>query len=288
MLDDNPHDTPHDMPFWRRFWHAIQFSPRKRLQRLIHSLSRSGAVDEVSAQILQKALHLSEMKVRDIMVTRAQVSLLYTTESYEEIFSKIRETAYSRYPVLDEEDRLLGVFLVKDLWCHFASLQSNGSGNLFAGLFSQFVLKDFIRPVLSVSESKRVSALLREMRGEGYHLATVLDEQGLLSGVVTLEDLLEEVVGEIQDEHDQEEEYVHPLSKESGVFALDPSMPISLFNQHFSTRLEESQGTIGGWLLNETEYLPKAGERFTFPPHEFVVAEATERRIEKLLIRVLQ
>ena len=233
-------------------------------------------INPETRQMIKGVLDVSEMRVRDIMIPRSQMVTIDINHSLEDFLPIILESGHSRFPVVDEDiDHVNGILLAKDLLAFgFNSHNDN------------FSLGDIIRPAIIVPESKKVEPLLKEFRSNRYHMAIVVDEYGGVSGVITIEDILEQIVGEIEDETDDEnEEDIKHLA--GNVYLVRALTELSDFNDYFSCSFNESDaGTIGGIVLRQFNHLPKKGELLTLGNFEFKVLVADNRRIQMLQISV--
>jgi magnesium and cobalt transporter len=214
------------------------------------------------------------MQVRDIMIPRAQMVTLDRDAGPEEWMPIVIESAHSRFPVIgDNKDEIVGVLLAKDLLSYYANQQST------------FNMRDNLRPAVLIPESKRLDVLLREFRASRNHMAIVVDEYGGVAGIVTIEDVLEQIVGEIEDEHDYDEDTAI-LALGENEFTVKALTPIDDFNEYFNTDFDDEFDTIGGLVLNRFGHMPKRGEIVYIGPLSFKVLRADMRRIH--LINVIR
>ena len=225
--------------------------------------------------MMEGALLVSEMQVRDIMVPRSQMVFIDEHATEAQILPEVIESGHSRFPVFDDKhEKVLGILLAKDL----LALGDNSS--------QHFSPKDIIRPAVFVPETKRLNILLREFRANRNHLAIVLDEYGEIDGLVSMEDVIEQIVGEIDDEHDiEDEEFIR--QHRSNRFTVKGHTPVSEFNAFFATKLGgKTFDTIGGLVTNEFGRVPQRAETVEFNGFEFKVLRADKRRIR--VIRVIR
>ena len=226
--------------------------------------------------MMEGALLVSEMKVQEVMVPRSQMVSLDVTASPEEILPIVIESGHSRFPVLDEkQEKVVGILLAKDLL------------TLAAQEEDKFDIKDILRPVVFVPESKRLNILLREFRSSRNHLAVVLDEYGEIDGIVSIEDVIEQIVGEIDDEHDvDDEEYIR--QHRGNRYTVKAQTPIDVFNEFFDSEFNEEQfDTVGGLVVGEFGHVPIRSETIEFGGFQFKVLRADKRRVRVLrVIRV--
>src|SRR5574338_911703 len=221
------------------------------LELLRHAYSRN-LLDADALSIIEGALTVSEMQVRDIMIPRAQVDFIDINEPIETFIPQVIGTAHSRFPVIDQNrDDVIGVLLAKDLLRHYAGE---------AG----FNVREMLRPAVFVPEAKRLNVLLREFRASRNHMAMVVDEYGGGAGLVTIEDVLEQIVGDIEDEYDFDEASDNILPQPGGRFRVKALTQIADFNAAFGTRFpDEATDTVGGVVIAQLGRLPKRGETIT-------------------------
>jgi magnesium and cobalt transporter len=241
---------------------------RDEILRFLSECHARGLVHADEYRMLQGVLKVSEMHVRDIMVPRAHMAVLRQDDSPEDLLKAIVDSGHSRFPVIGaDRDEVVGTLLAKDVLRHYRDTDAG------------FRIDDLLRPTLFVPESKRLNALLKEFREGHQHLAVVVDEYGGVSGLATIEDVLEQIVGEIDDEHDPQE--TGPIQEiEKGKFSVLAETRIEDFNSHFRTRFEdEDYDTIGGLILHELGHLPRRGEQLEFGGYVFKVTRGDRRRI---------
>lgn len=278
MSRDPSRRRPRGRNWQDRLRHVLARDPQDR-QQLWELLTRSeqqGLLDSDTLAMFEGALNVSEMQVRDIMVPRAQMVVLEEDMEPDRILPLVVESGHSRFPVLDERhERVLGILLAKDL----LNLLANGGQE-------RFDIKDFTRPAVFVPESKRLNVLLREFRTSRNHLAVVVDEYGGPAGIVTIEDVIEQIVGEIDDEHDIDEE-VFVKQHRGERYTVLARMPVDQFNAHFGSELpEEEFDTIGGLLVQRFGHVPKRGEKLYYGGFDFKILRADKRRPH--LLRVVR
>ena len=261
-----------------RILRAIRDEPlsRDEIQTFIQS---DVELDAEEKSMLSGVLEVSETQVRDVMVPRSQMVVIDIEQDFDEILKLIVESGHSRFPVIGEDrDEILGVLLAKDLLRYFGSDAAK-----------ELSLKKLLRPAAVIPESKRLNALLKEFRASHNHMALVVDEYGGVAGLLTIEDVLEEIVGEIDDEHDQEEDaFIREDSDRNGnpCFAVRALTRVEDFNEYFDCELEDEEyDTVGGLVMHELGRLPRRGERVQFGGFEFAVVKADERRIDSLQVQ---
>ena len=229
--------------------------------------------------MLSGVLEVSATQVREVMVPRSQMVVIDIAQDFDEILNVILESGHSRFPVIGEDrDEVLGVLLAKDLLRYFGSEKSE-----------DVPLRKILRPASVIPESKRLNALLKEFRDSHNHMAIVVDEYGGVAGLLTIEDVLEEIVGDIDDEHDQAEDaFIRPDGDRNGKpsFAVRALTRIEDFNEFFECELsEENYDTIGGLVMHELGRLPRRGEKVSISGFEFAVVTADKRRVGALQVQ---
>jgi len=236
-------------------------------------------LDAEERSMLSGVLEVSETQVREVMVPRSQMVVIDIEEEFDEILTTIVQSGHSRFPVTGEDRaEVLGVLLAKDLLRYFGSDAAR-----------EIKIKRLLRPASVIPESKRLNALLKEFRASHNHMAIVVDEYGGIAGLVTIEDVLEEIVGEIDDEHDREEaDFIRPDGDRNGkpCFAVRALTRVEDFNDYFECGLDDEEyDTIGGLVMHELGRLPRRGESFEFSGFLFAVIKADQRRINTLQVQ---
>jgi magnesium and cobalt transporter len=245
---------------------------REELKELINESCEKGILDAEAAAMIEGALAVSEMQVRDAMVPRSHMVVIPLDLPPDEFLPLVLVSGHSRFPVIGEDrDEVEGILLAKDLLRHY--VENSGS----------FDLKSMLRPPIVIPESKRLNMLLRDFRTSRNHMAIVVDEYGGVSGLITIEDVLEEIVGEIDDEHDEEEEEAIKALGDNR-FQVRALAEIEEFNETFNCGLsDEDYGTIGGLLLAEFGRVPESDEEVTLAQRfKFRVTSSDSRRIVML------
>ncbi|MEO3878261.1 HlyC/CorC family transporter [Rheinheimera fenheensis] len=278
MSDDNPHSSRGSAgkSWLERIASMFTAEPQdiSDLQDIISEAQMRNLIDTDTKSMLHGVLDVSSMRARDIMIPRSQMATIDIDDDVAAMLPILLENNHSRYPVVNEDkDHIEGILLVKDL-LHYALTPDN----------TDWHLRDLLRPAVIIPESKRVDALLKEFRQKRYHMAIVVDEYGGVSGLVTIEDILEQIVGEIEDEHDDEEE--HDIKKmASRVFQVSALTPLDEFNETFGTRFdEEDADTIGGIVLHAFGHMPARGESIELNGLTFKVSKANSRRLVQLQV----
>jgi magnesium and cobalt transporter len=246
---------------------------RTELTQLLRSAYSRNLLDADALSIIEGALTVSEMAVRDIMVPRAQVDFIDINEPVEKFVRQVIATAHSRFPVIDQNrDDVIGVLLAKDLLRFYAGEE-------------EFNVREMLRPAVFVPEAKRLNVLLREFRASRNHMAIVLDEYGGVAGLVTIEDVLEQIVGDIEDEYDFDEASDNILPEAGGRYRVKALTQIADLNAALNASLpDEAADTVGGLVIAQLGRLPKRGETVAIEGVRFQVLRADSRRVYTLLV----
>ncbi|HEY2864305.1 MAG TPA: transporter associated domain-containing protein [Casimicrobiaceae bacterium] len=249
---------------------------REELLRLLHGAFEHKLLDADALSIIEGALQVSEMTVRDIMIPRAQMDVVSIDDEPAEFIPLVLETRHSRFPVIGEnKDDVVGILLAKELLNFYTNPET-------------FKLHDTLRPVVFVPESKRLNVLLRDFRANRNHIAIVVDEYGGVSGLVTIEDVLEQIVGDIEDEYDFDEAKDNIIPESSGRYRVKAQTEIAAFNEKFGSDLSDEEfDTVGGLVLKAFGRLPKRGETTTIDRFRFRVIRADSRRVYTLQVEKL-
>ncbi len=249
---------------------------REQLLALLHAAHDRNLLDADALSMIEGVLQVSELHVRDIMVPRPQMDVIDINETPDAFIPLVIATAHSRFPVVDKSrDDIIGVLLAKDLLRHYAGEE-------------EFNVRDMLRPAVFVPESKPLNVLLREFRASRNHMAIVVDEYGGVAGLVTIEDVLEQIVGDIEDEHDFDESADNMVREESGTWRVKAQTEIADFNTTFGTAFsDEDYDTLGGLLISRIGRLPKRGEVMTIDGLRFQVMRADSRRLHAVQVQIL-
>ncbi len=250
----------------------------KSLLELLRNAEQDNVLDTDALSIIEGALQVSNMQVREIMIPRAQVITVSAKDSLKEVLNTVIEVSHSRFPVLAENsDSVIGILLAKDLLRFALSADA-----------ASFDLKAIVRPATFVPESKRLNVLLREFRETRHHMAIVIDEYGSPCGVVTIEDVLEQIVGEIDDEYDVDDEsFIKRADAKSHV--VKALTPIADFNEYFGSHFDDHEvDTIGGLVLQHLNHIPERDETATIGAFLFTVLNADSRQIRLLRVQQLE
>ena len=279
-MNDDSGSSPQDAPgksWLDKLTHAFSSDPetREELLEVLREAHNNKIIDSEALEIIEGALEVSEQQVRDIMVPRSQMVVIECDQTPEQFLPIVIESGHSRFPVVGEsQDDIRGILLAKEL----LPLVLKGTDG--------FNMADLVRPAEIVPESKRLNVLLREFREQRYHMAMVVDEYGGVSGLVTIEDVLEEIVGEIEDETD-EEEAQQIRAQQDGSFLVEALTPIEEFNEHFEVTMDEEEyDTIGGIVMQAFGRLPKEGEQVDVNGFQFRVVKGDKRKIHLLELKV--
>jgi len=237
---------------------------------------QDGIVARDAYDMMQRVMRVSDLKVRDIMIPRSSMVSVERDVSLDECLDVMVESAHSRFPVVDnEKDQIVGILLAKDLLKYFDEHHQQ-----------RFNLHDLTRPVVFVPESKRLNVLLSEFRENRNHMAVVVDEFGGIAGLVTIEDVLEQIVGDIEDEHDFDYEESMIRELDNGETMVKALLPVDEFNQHFETYLNESSSdTVGGLVSQTLGHIPQPGEMVEIDDVQLEVVHGDNRRVHLLKVK---
>ncbi|MFO1388173.1 HlyC/CorC family transporter [Cellvibrio sp.] len=277
--DYSSHTEKHEKSWLDKLLHAFSDEPRSRdeLLEIIKDAADNKLLDQDALSIIEGALDVSSLQAREIMVPRSQIIAIRLDDSPQDFLPQVIESGHSRFPVIGETlDDIKGILLAKDL----LPLALNGTEN--------FNLESILRTANIVPEGKRVNVLLREFRENRYHMALVMDEYGGISGLLTIEDILEEIVGEIEDETDEEENDNFIKRMSDSDFIIKALTPIEEFNEFFKADLsDEDFDTIGGILMQEFGHIPKRNEVAVIDNFQFRVLYSDNRQIHLLRLTIL-
>lgn len=242
---------------------------REQLMEVLRDAEEREILSPEILTMLESVLQVSEMRAREIMIPKSQMVLIESQHNLEEVLAIVIESAHSRFPIIDpDSDDVVGILLAKDLLKFY-----------FKGNKEEFNVKKIARPAIFIPQSKRLDILLREFRVNRNHMAIVLDEYGHVEGLLTIEDVLEQIVGDIEDEYDIDEE--SNIKKQSDdIFIVKAATSIEEFNEYFNTQFsDEDFDTIGGILLKEFGHLPRRGETIHLDKYQFKILHSDSRRI---------
>jgi len=278
MSDDDTSTLPEKRSWLERLSHAFSGEPQSRedLIEILRDARENGILSGDTLKMLEGALSVSEHQVSDIMVPRSQMVSLPISAAFIDLMKMVVESGHSRFPVHgDDKDDILGILLAKDLLRGIVADGGPGS------------IRELLRPVVLIPESKRLNVLLKEFRQSRNHMAIVVDEHGGVAGIVTIEDVLEQIVGEIDDEHDDADEAKMIAAQSDGQFLVDALTPIADFNDQFGADfLDDEYDTIGGFVTDAIGHLPEAGEELRVGRFHFRVGRADQRRVHSFVVSI--
>ena len=246
---------------------------REQLLHLLHSAHERNLLDADALAMIEGVLQVSEMQARDIMIPRSQMDVIDIGDSPAQFIPSVMQTAHSRFPVIGEnKDNVIGILLAKDLLRYYAGEE-------------EFNVREMLRPAVFIPESKPLNVLLKEFRASRNHIAIVVDEYGGVAGLVTIEDVLEQIVGDIEDEHDIDEVDEKIVAERGGQYRVKALTELSDFNEIFGTNYNDDEfDTIGGLVLKHFGHIPKRGEQIDFDNMSFKVLRADSRRMHLLQV----
>ena len=272
-MNDEPGDSS-QRSLMDRIVQVLGGEPRDRgeLLDILHDASRRNLVDSDALSMIEGVFQVADMQVRDIMIPRAQMVVVEDDDPFEEMLNTIIESGHSRFPMIGEnKDEVFGVLLAKDL-LRYTTTDNEELPEV----------RSLAREAVFTPESKRLNVLLKEFRTNRNHMAIVVDEYGGVAGLVTIEDVLEQIVGDIDDEHDTDDD-VNIRSIGEGVYAIRALTPIDEFNEQFQAAFsDEEYDTIGGLVMHQAGHMPRPGETVTVADREFKVVSGDSRRIHLL------
>ena len=277
-MSEDPPSTSSPRTWFERITQALSGEPQSR-EELIEELRHAqanGLMSNDTLSMVEGAIEVSDLTVADVMVPRAQMVSLPIDATVQRILSDVLESGHSRFPVhAGDKDEILGILLAKDLLRCFAE-------------GADCAIRTLLRPVTMIPESKRLNILLKEFRLSRNHMAIVVDEYGGVAGLVTIEDVLEQIVGDIGDEHDDDEDshtMIQPAA--NGDFLVNALTPIAEFNERFGCEFSDEEfDTVGGMVTAEMGHLPEVGEEATLGGFHFQVTRADARRVQQFAVRV--
>jgi magnesium and cobalt transporter len=276
-MASEPDKLTHKPSLLERLSHFLLREPedREQLVSLLHSAYENHLMDGDSLAMIEGVLQVSEMQVRDVMIPRSQMDVIDIAQPPESFLPFVIETAHSRFPVIEEnKNDVIGILLAKDLLRYYAG--------------DEFELRDMLRPAVFIPESKRLNVLLKEFRSNRNHIAIVVDEYGGVAGMVTIEDVLEQIVGDIEDEYDYDEDEDNIIQQTARQFRVKALTEIAEFNEALGTQFSDDEfSTIGGLVINRFGHLPKRGEQVRIDDLSVTVLRADSRRVHVLMVERL-
>jgi magnesium and cobalt transporter len=250
---------------------------REQLVELLHSAFERNLLDSDALSMIEGVMQVSEMKASDIMVPRSQMDVIDISETPDKFVPLMIETAHSRFPVTENsKDNVIGILLAKDLLRYYAGGE-------------EFNAREILRPVVFIPKSKRLNVLLKDFRSNRNHIAIVVDEYGGVAGLVTIEDVLEQIVGDIEDEYDYDESEDNIVQEPSGRYRIKAVTEMADFNEMLGVEFSnDDYDTVGGLVLNKFGRLPKRGESVVIGSLKFIVLRADSRRLHTVLVEEIK
>jgi len=272
MATDSEKQSQDKPSLLERLSHFLLREPedREQLVELLHGAYENSLMDADSLAMIEGVLQVSEMQVRDIMIPRSQMDVIDITDPPESFIPHVIETAHSRFPVIeDNKNDVIGILLAKDLLRYYAG--------------EDFEVRDMLRPAVFIPEAKRLNILLKEFRSNRNHIAIVVDEYGGVAGMVTIEDVLEQIVGDIEDEYDYDEDEDNIIQSADGHYRVKALTEIADFNEIVGTNFSDEEfSTIGGLVVSKFGHLPKRNEEITFDGLRVKIVRADSRRLHSM------
>ena len=270
-------EKPPSWPLFNRLFDKFfpqNLKPRAQLMQALEEAEENLVIDPYSRSVIEGALQVESLKVRDVMVPRSKMTMINSESSTKDLLQIMVTSSHSRFPIHNvEQDSILGIVLAKDLLAHYAQ-----DGN------EEFNYREYLRDALSVPESKPLGGLLREFQQNKSHMAVVLDEYGEIAGLVTLEDVIEQIVGEIEDEHDKEEDNI--IDYGDGRYLLQASTPLVEFNEFFESNItSDNYDTVAGLVISGFSYLPEQMSEINIHGFQFKVLKTDTRRLHLLEVQ---
>ena len=250
---------------------------KRQIIKVLQRIAKNNVIEKDELRMIERTLQISERQVRDVMIPRTKMIFVQDNQKMAEFLPQIIASAHSRFPVMNKEGKVLGILLAKDLLPYVN--KANG----------KLQLKGIIHPAIFIPESKRLNVLLDEFRTKRLHMAIVENERGQTAGLITIEDVLEEIVGEIEDEHDTRKNRVAPITKlplVKDTYRVKASTSIDDFNNYFNSNLaDEEVDSIGGVIIKRLQKIPKKGENITLGNMEVKVLKTNKKNLEELQVR---
>ena len=267
-------DSSHKPSLLERISHWLMREPedREQLIELLHGAYENSLMDADALAMIEGVLQVSEMRVGEIMIPRAQMDVVDINDAPEVFIPFVIETAHSRFPVIDRDrDDVIGILLAKYLLRHYAESDSD--------------IRGMLRPAVFIPESKRLNVLLKEFRSNRNHIAIVVDEYGGVAGLVTIEDVLEQIVGDIEDEYDFDDTEDNVIREKEDTFRVKAGTEIADFNEALGAKFSDEEfDTVGGLVISRFGHLPKRGESVKFDGFQFSILRADSRRLHAVRV----
>lgn len=267
-----------DKPNWlERLSHILLREPedREELIGLLHAAFEKSLLDADALTMIEGVLQVSETQVRDVMIPRSQMDVIDITQTPDQFIPFVIDTAHSRFPVTDgDKNDIIGILLAKDLLRYYAG--------------EDFNVRDMLRPAVFVPESKRLNVLLKEFRSNRNHIAIVVDEYGGVAGMITIEDVLEQIVGDIEDEYDFDETEDNIIRDSKGRYRVKALTEISDFNETLGTEFSDEEfSTIGGLIVSRYGHIPKRGESIMLDNLRITALRTDSRRLHSVIVEII-
>lgn len=264
---------------WDKFQGIFNREPetREELLEVIKEAKSRALIDQESLDTIERVMQVSELRVRDIMIPRSHMMVVNKDDDPEDILPVLIESSHSRFPVIDDGDRdkVAGILLAKDLLRYFHNDEE------------EFNIRDVLRPANFIPDSKRLNVLLSDFQENRNHMAIVVDEYGGVDGLVTIEDVLEQIVGDIEDEHDIDEEENMVLRHDENEYIIKARLPIEDFNERFDTTFsDQGYDTIGGLIISRAGHMPRRGEEILLDSLRFEILNADSRRVHLVKLKI--
>ncbi|MEQ1558867.1 MAG: transporter associated domain-containing protein [Methyloglobulus sp.] len=279
MSDDKPPSSTQRRRWVDRISQLFSGEPQdvEDLLEILREARANRLLDTDTLTMIEGVLQVNQLRVRDIMIPRVQMVVVPNDAELDTIIPLVTEFNHSRYPVIDgDRSKVVGILLAKDLLAH---LSRN----------SNVLVKDIMRSAYVVPESKRLNVLLKELRTNGNHMAMVVDEYGQTAGLVSIEDVLEQIVGEIEDEHDEQEDEGYIFRRNDHEYMIKALTPIEEFDDYFQTQLATDEyDTLGGFIVSQLEHMPKKGETLVVDKMRFEVIRADTRRVHLIKLKIIE
>jgi magnesium and cobalt transporter len=281
MSDDKPPSSGTHRRRWvDRISQLFSGEPQdvEDLLEILREARENRLLDTDTLNMIEGVLQVNQLRVRDIMLPRVQMVVVPNDAELETILPLVTEFSHSRYPVIEgDRSKVVGILLAKDL---LAQLSRNNN---------KLLVKDIMRPAYIVPESKRLNVLLKELRTNGNHMAIVVDEYGQAAGLVSIEDVLEQIVGEIEDEHDEQEDEGYIFRRDDNEYMIKALTPMEDFDDYFQTQLATDEyDTLGGFIVSQLEHMPKNGETLEVGKMRFEVIRADSRRVHLIKLKIIE
>ncbi|MDD5580732.1 MAG: transporter associated domain-containing protein [Methylobacter sp.] len=279
MSDEHPPSRNSPQRSWvDKISHLLTGEPQdmEDLLEILREAREKRLLDTDALSMIEGVLQVSQMRVRDIMIPRVQMVVVPKDAELETIFPLVIEFGHSRYPVIeDDRSKVVGILLAKDLLAHALANKT-------------LKVQEIMRPASVVPESKRLNVLLKELRTNGNHMAIVVDEYGQAAGLVTIEDVLEQIVGEIEDEHDDQEDEGYISQRNEHEYMIKALAPIEDFDDYFSTHFATDEyDTVGGFIVSQLGHMPKKGDSLMVDGMRFEVIRADTRRVHLIKLKII-